>query len=266
MPTATNDGVRLSYERDGPPEAETVVFVEGLGYGRWMWRWQQRALDDYDTVRWDNRGTGDSETPEGPYTIGEMAGDLAAVVDDAGVDSAHVVGASMGGMIAQQFALDYGRADSLTLLCTTPGGPEAVPTPEETRERIFDVPEAYDERERRRYKMAPAMTASFMRDNDDIVERIVDWRIESDASDRALAWQAAAVESFDVHDRLEEIRVPALVVHGTADRVVPVENGRLLADGLGDADYHELDGAPHLCFIERADEVNDALREFLPDV
>ncbi|WP_276250832.1 alpha/beta fold hydrolase [Haloarcula rara] len=266
MPTATNDGVRLSYERDGPPEAETVVFVEGLGYGRWMWRWQQRGLAEYDTIRWDNRGTGDSETPEGPYSIGEMAGDLAAVIDDAGVESAHVVGASMGGMIAQQFALDHGRADSLALLCTTPGGPEAIPTPEETQERIFDVPEEYDERERRRYKMTPAMTASYMEANDDLIERIIDWRIESDASDRALAWQAEAVESFDVHDRLGEIDVPALVVHGTADGVVPVENGRLLADALGDVEYRELDGAPHLCFIERADAVNDALRGFLTDV
>ena len=265
MPTAHNDGVRLAYERSGPPDAETVVFVEGLGYGRWMWRWQRRALSDYETILWDNRGTGDSDTPEGPYSIEQMAGDLAAVLDDAGVERAHVVGASMGGMIAQQFALDYGRADSLSLLCTTPGGPQSVPTPEATQRRIFDVPEGYDERERRRYKMAPAMTESFMGANDDLVERIIDWRIGSDASERALAWQAAAVEAFDVHDRLGEIRVPALVFHGTADRVVPVENGRLLADGLADVTYRELDGAPHLLFIERADEVNDALRGFLAD-
>ena len=105
-----------------------------------------------------------------------------------------------------------------------------------------------------------------MRDHDDLVERIIDWRLESDASERALAWQAAAVEAFDVHDRLEELRVPALVVHGTDDRVVPVENGRLLADGLPTVDYRELDGAPHLLFVERADEVNDALRGFLADV
>lgn len=266
MPTATNDGVRLSYERDGPPEAETVVFVEGLGYGRWMWRWQRAALSDYDIIVPDNRGTGDSDTPEGPYTIGEMAGDLAAVLDDAGVESAHVVGASMGGMIAQQFALDHGRADSLTLLCTTPGGPEALPTPEATQQRIFDVPEEYDERERRRYKMAPAMTESFVRDNAALVERIIDWRIESDASERALTWQAAAVEAFDVSDRLDAITTPALVVHGTGDRVVPVENGRLLTEGLANVRYRELDDAPHLLFIERADEVNDALRRFLADV
>jgi pimeloyl-ACP methyl ester carboxylesterase len=266
MPDAYNGEVRLSYEVAGPRDAGTVVFVEGLGYGRWMWRWQREALDDYETILWDNRGTGESAEPEGPYSISAMADDLAAVLDDVGADSAHVVGASMGGMIAQQFALDHGRADSLSLVCTTPGGPEAVPTPEATQQRIFDVPEEYDERERRRYKMAPAMTEAFRTDNEDLVERIVDWRLESDASEQALAWQAAAVEGFDVHDRLDEIRVPALVLHGTADRVVPVENGRLLADGLPDAHYREFDGAPHLLFVERADGVNRALREFLADV
>src|SRR6056297_2952574 len=121
MPYADNDGVSLYYEVDDPAEAdapnrgegpdgadpETVALVEGLGYGRWMWRWQRDRLADegYRVVVWDNRGAGDSDAPEGPYSIAEMASDLDAVLDAVGVDRAHVVGASMGGMIAQQYAL-----------------------------------------------------------------------------------------------------------------------------------------------------------------
>ena len=267
MQTAHNDGVALAYERDGPADAETVVFVEGIGYGRWMWRWQRRAVaESYDTIVWDNRGTGDSSVPEGPYTMAGMASDLAAVLDDAGVETAHVVGASMGGMIALQFALDDDRAESLTLMCTSPGGPDAVPIPEATREHMYDVPDGLDEREERRYKMAPAMTDAFAEANPDLVERIVDWRLDSDASDQARLWQGAAVEAFDVGDRLDGIRVPALVVHGTADRVVPVENGRLLADGLPAAELVTLAGAPHLLFVERHETVTDRLLEFLDDV
>jgi pimeloyl-ACP methyl ester carboxylesterase len=267
MPDAYNDGVRLAYERTGPKDAETVVFVEGIGYGKWMWRWQRRAVEEsYDTIVWDNRGTGDSSEPEGPYTMAEMASDLAAVLDDAGVDSAHVVGASMGGMIALQFALDDDRADSLTLMCTSPGGPDEVPIPEETQAYMYDVPDELDPREERRYKMEPAMTDEFAQSNPDLVERIIDWRLDSDASDQARLWQGAAVEAFDVADRLDEIRVPALVLHGTADRVVPVENGQLLAEGLLDVEFHTLDGAPHLLFIERQSAVNDYLMEFLGDV
>src|SRR6056297_3667710 len=140
MQTVSRDGVTLAYERDGPADAETVVLVEGLGYGRWMWNWQREALaDDYDVVVPDNRGSGDSDAPEGPYTISEMAADLDAVLEDAGVESAHVVGASMGGMVAQQYALDFEKAESLTLLCTSPGGEVAEPTPPETQQRMFEV-------------------------------------------------------------------------------------------------------------------------------
>ena len=264
---ATNDGIDLAYDRRGPPDAATVVFTEGIGYGRWMWRWQRDALADrYDTIVWDNRGTGDSDTPEGPYTMAQMAGDMEAVLEAAGVDAAHVVGASMGGMIAQQYALEYDRARSLALLCTSPGGPEAVDVPEETAERMFAVPEGLDERETRRYKMAPAVSDGFLDANPDLVERIIDWRIASDAGDQALAWQAAAVEAFDVSDRLDEIPVPVLVLHGTGDRVVPVENGDLLADGIRDVEYVQFDGASHLFFIEDHERVSARLEGFLDDV
>jgi len=266
MPYADNDGVSLYYETDGPADAETVVFVEGLGYGRWMWRWQrERLVEEYRVVTWDNRGTGDSDAPPGPYSIAEMAADLDAVLADAGVDAAHVVGASMGGMVAQQYALDHDRAASLALLCTSPGGDDAVPTPPETQERMFDVPEGADERETIRHRMAPALSDEFVADNDDLIADVVDWRLASDADDAAREAQAAAVAAFDPDGRLGEVDVPALVAHGTADRVLPVENARLLAERLPDAELELFDDGPHLFFVERADAVNDRLLAFLDD-
>ena len=267
MAVADHDGVKLAYERSGDPDAETVVFVEGLGYGRWMWDWQYESLaDDYDVIRWDNRGTGESDVPEGPYTVAGMAGDLEAVLAAADVESAHVVGASLGGMIAQQYALDHDRATSLALLCTTPGGEAAEPVPEETLERMFDVPEEYDRRESIRYKMRPALTDEFWETEAETIADIVDARLESDAPERARQWQGAAVETFDVHDRLAEVDVPALVLHGAGDRVVPVANADLLADGIPTARVERFDdGGSHLFFIERAAAVNEELRSFLPD-
>ncbi|RBI62264.1 alpha/beta hydrolase [halophilic archaeon] len=281
MPYADNDGVSLYYETDGPSEADTVVLVEGLGYGRWMWRWQRdRLAERYRVVVWDNRGTGDSdappsdarraaergsESPDGAYAIAEMAGDLDAVLDAAGVDSAHVVGASMGGMIAQRYAIDYDRADSLGLLCTSPGGDDAVPTPPETRERMFDAPEEYDERETVRYKMAPAMTDEFAERNDDLLADIVDWRLASDADEDAREAQAAGVAAFDAGDRLGDIEVPALVAHGTADRVLPFENAELLDERLPRSELEPFEGGSHLFFIEQADAVNERLLAFLDD-
>jgi Predicted hydrolases or acyltransferases (alpha/beta hydrolase superfamily) len=127
------------HERSG---GETVVFVAGLGVGRWLWHWQREAFtDEYDLILPDNRGAGESDAGLSPfvawlpeslrglvllklagYSISGMAADLEAVLADVGVDHAHIVGASMGGMIAQQYALEYDRAVSLALLCTTHGG------------------------------------------------------------------------------------------------------------------------------------------------
>ncbi|MFC7142753.1 alpha/beta fold hydrolase [Halosimplex aquaticum] len=265
MAYAVNDGARLAYEVEGPADAPVVTFVEGLSYGTWMWDWQREAFGDYRTLVWDNRGTGDSDEPEGPYTVADMAGDFDAVLDDAGVDSTHVVGASLGGMIAQEYALEYDRAESLALLCTTPGGDDAVPIPEETRARMLDVPEEYDRAETIRYKMRPAFTDEFREREPEIVDRIVEWRLDTDPSDRAYEWQSAAAAAFDASDRLGDLELPTLVLHGTDDRVLPVENGRLLADQIPDARLVEVEGGSHLCFIERPGRVNEELREFLPD-
>lgn len=265
METVSRDGVLLTYERAGQRDAASVVLVEGLGYGRWMWNWQRDALaDDYDVVIPDNRGTGDSDAPQGPYTIGEMAADLDAVLDDAGIDEAHLVGASMGGMIVQQYALDYDRARSITLLCTSPGGDDAEPTPPETQQRMFDVPEGLDEREQIRYKMAPAMTDALA--DRDLLEDIIDWRLASDAPEHARQAQGAAVAAFDVSDRLDQIDVPALVLHGTDDRVLPVGNARLLDDRLPDSSLELVEGGPHLFFIENHERVNKYVQAFLRDV
>lgn len=267
MAFADNDGISIAYERDGVEDAETIVFVEGLGYGRWMWRWQRAALQDhYDLILFDNRGTGDSDTPDGPYTIAEMASDLEAVLDDAGVEHAHVVGASMGGMITMQYALEYDRADSLALLCTSPGGPDAAPVPEETLDKMYNVPEELDERESIKYKMQPAMSESFPERYDDVLEQIVDWRLETDASEQAREWQGAAVQAFDVSDRLAELALPVIVMHGTGDQVVPPENGELLAESLPNTRYLTLKDAPHLFFIEEFQQVNEHLGLFLKDV
>ncbi|MFB6112006.1 MAG: alpha/beta fold hydrolase [Halobacteriaceae archaeon] len=264
MPTAANDGVTIHYDRRGPIDAPTVVFIEGLGYGKWMWQWQRDPLaTEYDTIVPDNRGSGESDAPPGPYTIGDMAADLEAVLAAAGVETAHVVGASMGGMISQQYAISYDRAASLTLICTSPGGDEAVPTPPETMNRIMNVPEDLGPREALRYKMAPATSEGFLEENPELAADIIEWRLESDAPEDAREAQAAAVAAFDASEVLAAIDLPALVMHGTADRVLPVENGKLLADLLSDARLELYEGAPHWVFIEESDAVTARLREFL---
>jgi pimeloyl-ACP methyl ester carboxylesterase len=267
MAYATNDGVRIYYEEDGPADGEPVVFVEGLAYGTWMWNWQRDPLSEsYHTVVLDNRGTGDSDVPEGPYTVDEMAGDVEAVLEEAGLTDVHLVGASLGGMIAQEHALTSDRARSLSLLCTTPGGEAAVPIPDETLARMLDVPDGYGPAETIRYKMQPAFSEEFAAEHPDVVDRIVEWRLETDPPEAAYEAQSAAAGAFDASDRLADLDVPTLVMHGTADRVLPVENAHLLAEAVPDADLVTVEGGSHLFFIEREGRVTEELRRFLDDV
>ena len=285
MPTVDVDGVAIHYEVDQPDEA--VVFVQGLGYGRWMWRWQREAVrEEFRTIVPDNRGTGRSDTPGIPrivrrlprklrsplilkffgYAIAEMAADLEAVLADVGVRHVHLIGASMGGMIAQEYAIEYDRADSLTLFATTPGGEQAHPVPEETQEQIFARPKGADEREIVRHRMRPAFSEDFYTRHPRLIDRIVEWRLEQDADEVGRLAQAAAVLGFDAHDRLPRIDVPTLIMHGSDDRVVPVENAHLLSEAIPDSELVELEGGPHLFFIEDDETVNDRLLEFLFEV
>ncbi|WP_323677455.1 alpha/beta hydrolase [Halorubellus sp. PRR65] len=268
MPRVRNDGLEIAYDVAGPPDAPVVAFCEGLGYGRWMWRFQRERLEGYRTIAFDNRGTGESDEPadSGAYSIAAFASDLEAVLSAEGVEAAHVVGASMGGMTAQAYAHEYDRARSLTLLCTSHGGEESVPIPEETQARMFQVPEDATEREAVRHKMRPAMTDGFWTENQDLIGDIVDWRLESDASDAARNMQAEAVLAFDSTPWLGDVDVPALVLHGTDDRVLPVENGRQVHAHLPDSALELYEGGAHLFFVEQADAVTAALREHVQGV
>jgi pimeloyl-ACP methyl ester carboxylesterase len=290
MPRARNGDVSLYYEVSQPEragEAETVVFVEGQGYGRWMWNFQHDRLPGYRRVVWDNRGTGDSDAP-GPhwilrkipnwkglqalaifaldgYSIPEMAADLEAVLRDAGVESAHVVGASLGGMVAQEYAIEYDRAETVTLLCTSMGGDaeDAVDIPEETIEQMYATPEGASEREVTRHRMRAAMTDEFVENHPETVERILDWRAEMDAGEAERLAQGAAYNGYDSSGKLEALTQPTLVAHGTADRVLPVENARELHERIPNAELELYEGGEHLFMIERADEVTERIDAFV---
>ncbi|MGM0592562.1 MAG: alpha/beta fold hydrolase, partial [Halobacteriota archaeon] len=202
--------------------------------------------------------------PEGPYTIAEMTADLEAVLDDAGVEEAHVVGVSMGGMIAQEYAVEYNRARSLVLISTNCGGEERIDTPPAVTDRILTPPEDEDRRAQIRYKMKPAFTDEFWAARQDVVEEILDYRTANPVSDEIRSWQAAAAHSWDGHDRLPEITQPVLVLHGEHDRVAPVGNAHIIAEQLPNVEVDIFEaGGSHLVTIERADDVNRHIRSFV---
>jgi len=249
---ADNGGVSLYYETEG--EGEPVVFVNDVGYGAWLWGWQHAALaGPYETVVWDLRGTGRSDAPEGPYVVSTLAADLEAVLADAGVGSAHLVGAGLGGMVALAYAHRYGRARSLVLLGTAADGDRVTDRLAELRADPAD-PAA----------LRTSLGAAFAADlaaSPDVVDDIVEWRAADDAAPAAWDAQAAAMRAFEAPP-LFAVTKPALVLHGAEDVVVPPAAGESLARALPRGSYRAVPGG-HLCFVEESAAVTDALTAFL---
>ncbi|HEV7640404.1 MAG TPA: alpha/beta fold hydrolase [Gaiellaceae bacterium] len=249
--------MRIAWEERG--DGPALLLIQGLGYGRWSWEQVVPALAERYRVLWfDNRGIGDSDKPEGPYTAKLMAADALQVLDEAGVDRAHVLGASLGGMIAQELAAGTPeRVDNLVLCCTTPGGAAAVPMPEVTVKLFAEAPTLAPEVALRRFvENALAADASA-----ELIQELYDRRIANPPDPTGWQAQAAAGLGFAGIDRT--IAAPTLIVTGTEDNVVDPNNSDVLAERIPGAEVQRIDNAGHLVFWERPDAFVRIISEFL---
>jgi len=259
MPSVGNGSVRIYWDEQG--QGEPVVLIMGLGYTAHMWhRTRPQLAEHFRTMAFDNRGVGRSDTPAGPYPIPLMASDAAAVLDAAAVESAHVFGVSMGGMIALEFALQYRtRVRSLILGCTAAGGPTAVRAEPEATRML-----------KARAGMTPAQAAEavlpFIYDSQTPRERIEeDLAIRRPWLPRPESYvaQLQGILAWEGYSRLPAIAVPTLVVHGENDRHVPAGNGKLIADRIPDAQLVLIPHASHLFFTDQPQIAHEAILNFL---
>jgi pimeloyl-ACP methyl ester carboxylesterase len=248
-----------------PGQAAPVLMISGLGYSSWCWADLRQALSpDYRVVTFDNRGTGRSDKPPGPYSIPMMADDAARVLDQCEISEAHVIGHSMGGYIAQTLALRHPqRVRSLVLIGTSPGGGQTLPVPQETQlawENAAKLTPAEYARSTMPRSFAPGWTEK----NPARFEELLGRRLEFPTPPQCWLEQfKACVEYVEQGVPVEEIRVPALVVHGREDRVVPHENGAVLARRLPGARFASLEGVGHLPYLEQPEHFLPLAREHL---
>jgi pimeloyl-ACP methyl ester carboxylesterase len=256
--------VKLAWERHGT--GDPVLLIHGLGYARWGWEPVLPGLAErFDVLLFDNRGIGESDAPPGPYTAAEMAADAIQVLDEAGVERAHVVGTSLGGMAVQELALAHpDRIDGLVLACTTPGGPRAHPMPEVTVRLMADAVGLEPAVALRRF-VENALAPTTVAERPEVVERILEHRLTTAQEPAAWSAQAAAGAAFDAYDRLGEVQVPVLVQHGSEDVVVDPRNAELLVELLPDARLEGFDGCGHLFFWEEPDRFVSSVSAFLED-
>jgi 3-oxoadipate enol-lactonase len=257
-----NGGVRLAWGEAG--DGAPVLLIHGLGYDRRGWGPAQRLLADrFRVLTFDNRGVGESDCPPGPYSTELMAADALAVLDDAGVGRAHLVGTSLGGMVAQELALNSPeRIETLVLASTTPGGDRGFPMPQRSVELFSAFADDPSERNLRRI-VENSLSARTVATRPELVDEIFRYRLDNrPALDGWLA-QASAGRTFSSLSALPELSVPTLIIHGMDDNVVDHRNAELLAREIPGARLVLLRDTGHLCFWEEPGEFADTVRAFL---
>jgi 3-oxoadipate enol-lactonase len=261
---ARSDALRIAYELRGTMHRRRpwLVLIQGMGLDRLGWEPVLPTLRRrFRLVLVDNRGVGRSDQPSGSFTVADMAGDIVAVLDAAGIRRAHVMGASLGGMVAQELAITHpDRVDGLVLACTTPGWPFAYPMPAASMRLIAETGRMTAEAARRRHT-ENALAARTVRYHPELVNRLLELQGSRPAD--VLSAQAAAGARHAGGLRQARIQARTLVLHGGADTVVDLRNGRLLAKRIPGARLVTFPELGHLLFWEDPDGFADAVTAFL---
>ena len=269
--------IELYYEEHG--KGDPLLLIMGLAADSIAWMFQVPAFaQHYRTVIFDNRGVGRSSRPPGPYSIHQMADDTAGLLDVLDIACTHVVGVSMGGMIAQELVLRHPRrVRSLVLACTYP-----EPDTDIERHRQFSVGQlggqvtgsgaieidvqSLDPMAFFQQLLPLAFSEEFIQTKLPTLMEVFAGALQYGFSLEAILGQVAAVMGHQATDRLHQIAVPTLVITGDADRLVPPANSDILATHIPGAKLVKIPGGSHAFNFETPDVFNREVLNFLASV
>lgn len=261
MPTVRTAAAELHYERSGV--GEPLLLIQGMSGTHLSWGkpFLGALRENFDVTAFDNRGIGLSMPIEAPFSVAEMAEDTEALMEELGLESAHVVGISMGGMIAQELALSHPeRLRSLTLGCTYCGGPGSRLMPQESLEKLAGAMASGDREKAIRASYEVNLSPAFHADESHYAA-FHEMATTVPAAKRTIELQAQAIFGHDTSGRLGEIGAPTLIVHGTEDGVLPYPNGELIASLMPAARFETLEGVGHMFWWERPERSAELVRE-----
>ena len=261
----TSDGVRIAYDTWGPRTGTPVLLIQGLGINASGWGLQRGAFGrNHRCVAVDNRGTGHSDTPPGPYDLFRMAQDAVEVLDAEDIASAHIVGASMGGVIAQIIGVEHPeRVRSLVLACT------ACRHHAWRRELLADWAQQVTgdgmqilTDDGMRWLIGPRLQRRFGVFVNVLARVLVQIKPE------AFAAQIGAIlaMSDDMRDELHKITAPTLVITGSQDTLTPLGDAEELAELITTSRLYVLRAAAHGLMAEAPNAFNDAVLKFLAEI
>ena len=289
MPKTTANGIEIHYEEQGDPAAPAMLLIMGFGAQLTLWPdelVEALAAQGFRVIRYDNRDVGLSQkfdgvkapglvkmtllskigfTPKVPYTLADMADDGVGLLDALGIERAHIVGASMGGMIAQHVAARHpDRCLSLTTVFSTTGNPKLPPARPESMKALITRPDSTEEGVLVEHGMMLARTIGspgYPAPEDRLRERTLASVRRSFYPEGPTRHLSAIVADGDRRAMLRDIAVPTLVLHGEDDPLVPCEGGRDTAASIPGAKLKTIPGWGHDLPLELVDELAGAIGE-----
>jgi pimeloyl-ACP methyl ester carboxylesterase len=258
MPVARVNGINLDYSVVG--KGEPLILIMGMGFGQKGWIFQTRFFRQYfQVITFDNRGSGNSDKPEGPYSTRMMAEDTIGLMDYLHIGKAHVLGISLGGMIAQEMAINYPQRINKLVLGST--------FCKHDHETSGDTPE-----------FEKAVTSGLQGEFDRMFNLLINKRLNKmlfipvmkramkksgTAGITGLAGQRQAGFKHNTADRLPLIKTPTLVIAGTEDRVIRPGSSRLISGLIPGSKLIMIDKGSHTLFMEMRSRFNQLVLDFL---
>ena len=274
MPLADIKNIKIAYEIYG--EGEPIILIHGYSYNKSVWVVQKEVLSKhFKVIPIDVRGSGESSHPEGPFTMDDLVEDLKSLMDFLKIDSAHLMGWSMGGVIIQNFVLKYPeRADKLILIATYANLPDKTGT-NMLRDSIIDIYELRKTDPKKAFfQLAKFMHSTKFRKEMEkdlkkkiygliTAEQLIKDSTENQCNPIDLKNLTQAGNSHNTLDRLNEIKNKSLLLAGSKDGLVPVILMEEMHKRMPNSDLKVIQGAGHKLFLEAAPEVNNIIIDFL---
>lgn len=261
MPLVQARDIQLSYERSGSGPPLLLI----MGMSGTLRHWGEPLLEplrqSFETIVYDHRGVGGSSRVQEPFTIGALAEDAAALLDALQIESAHVMGISMGGMVAQELAVSHPqRLRSLVLGCTYCGGPGSALTSEQVLRKLAEAMTSGDQDRAIRAAWEANVSRGFAA-VEQAWESFLQIGREGAVAVPVIMEQMRAIAGHDTSGRLGQVRAPTLIVHGTEDEMLPVANAHAIAERIPEARLEIMQGVGHLFFWEEPERSAELVRE-----
>jgi 3-oxoadipate enol-lactonase len=253
--------IELSFERagEGPP----LLLIMGMSGTKHHWGKPvlEELRRDFETIVYDHRDAGDSTKTGRPFTIAELAVDAAGLLDALELESAHVMGISMGGMVAQELALSHPtRLRSLTLGCTYCGGEGSLLAGEDVMRRLGEAMSSGNREQAIRTAWEVNVSPNFAA-NEQVYATFLQNGLKYGVPVHVIVEQMRAIGGHDTSRRLDELSMPTLVVHGTLDQMLPVQNAHMIAERIPGSRLEIFEGVGHLFFWEEPQRSAELVRE-----